>query len=113
MEDGRSRDNSTDFTVRLAYKLTDQLNVYASYATGFKASSWDLSRQSRPPTAILVSGNPVVDPVSRQVLRPTPSSPVATAGLYSINLAPGTRLASPEDVEVYELGVKGTFDRFA
>ncbi|MBX9662805.1 TonB-dependent receptor [Novosphingobium sp.] len=113
VEDGRSRDNSTDFTVRLAYKLTDQLNVYASYATGFKASSWNLSRQSRPPTAILVSGNPVVDPVSRQVLRPTPSSPIATAGLYSINLAPGTRLASPEDVEVYELGVKGTFDRFA
>ncbi len=113
VEDGRSRDNSTDFTVRLAYKLTDQLSIYASYATGFKASSWNLSRQSRPPSAILVPGNPVVDPVTRQVLRATPTSPVTSAGLYSTNLLPGTRLASPEDAEVYELGIKGTFDNFA
>ena len=113
VEDGRSRDNSTDFTVRLAYELTDQLSVFASYATGFKASSWNLSRQSKPPPAILVSGNPVVDPVTRQVLRATPPSPVTSAGLYSINLSPGTRLASPEDAEVYELGIKGAFDSFA
>ncbi|KPF78455.1 hypothetical protein IP88_03750 [alpha proteobacterium AAP81b] len=113
VEDGRSRDHSTDFTVRLAYELSDRLSVYASYATGFKASSWNLSRQSRPPSALLVPGNPVVDPVTRQVLRATPSSPVTSAGLYSTNLAPGTRLASPEDAEVYELGIKGTFDNLA
>lgn len=113
VEDGRSRDNSTDFTIRLAYDLTDQISVYASYATGFKASSWNLSRQSRPTSAVVARGNPVVDPVTRQVLRATPSSPVTGAGLYSINLAPGTRLASPEDAEVYELGIKGTFDNFA
>ncbi len=113
VEDGRSRDNSTDFTARLAYKLTDQLNVYASYATGFKASSWNLSRQSRPPSAILVTGNRVIDPVTQQVLRATPPSPVTSAGLYTTNLAPGTRLAAPEDAEVYELGIKGTFKNFA
>jgi outer membrane receptor protein involved in Fe transport len=113
VEDGRSRDNSTDFSIRLAYDLTDQISVYASYATGFKASSWNLSRQSKPSSEILIPGNPVVDPVTRQVLRATPSSPVTDAGLYSINLAPGTRLASPEDAEVYELGIKGTFDNFA
>jgi outer membrane receptor protein involved in Fe transport len=113
VEDGKSRDNSTDFTIRLAYDLTDQISVYASYATGFKASSWNLSRQSKPPSAILVPGNPVVDPVTRQVLRATPASPVNGAGLYTINLTPGTRLASPEDAEVYELGIKGTFDNFA
>lgn len=113
VEDGRSRDDSFDFTARLAYELTDQISVYASYATGFKASSWNLSRQSRPTSGILVPGNPVVDPVTRQVLRATPSSPVTAAGLYSINLVPGTRLASPEDAEVYELGIKGTFDTFA
>lgn len=113
VEDGRSRDDSTDFTVRLAYDLTDQLSVYASYATGFKASSWNLSRQSKAPSPILVPGNPVVDPVTRQVLRATPPSPVASAGLYSINLTPGMRLASPEDAEVFELGIKGTFDSFA
>lgn len=113
VEDGRSRDNSTDFTARLAYKLTDQLSVYASYATGFKASSWNLSRQSKPTSAILVPGNPVVDPVTRQVLRATPPSPITSAGLYSTNLTPGTRIASPEDAEVYELGIKGTFNSFA
>lgn len=113
VEDGRSRDNSTDFTLRLAYELTDRISIYASYATGFKASSWNLSRQSRPTAAILVPGNPVVDPVTRQVLRATPASPVAGAGLYSTNLLPGTRLASPENAEVYELGIKGTFDNFA
>lgn len=113
VEDGHSRDDSTDFNLRLAYDLTDQLSVYASYATGFKASSWDLSRQSKPTSAILVPGNPVVDPVTGQVLRATPSSTVTNAGLYSTNLTPGTRLASPEDTEVYELGIKGTFDTFA
>lgn len=113
VEDGRSRDNSTDFNVRLAYELTDQLSIYASYATGFKASSWNLSRQSRPSSAILVPGNPVIDPVTRQVVRATPTSPVTSAGLYSTNLVPGTRLASPEDAEVYEVGIKGTFDNFA
>lgn len=113
VEDGRSNDDSTDFTLRLTYEVTDQISVYASYATGFKASSWNLSRQSRPPAAILVPGNPVVDPVTRQVLRATPASPIAGAGLYSTNLLPGTRLASPEDAEVYEFGIKGTFDSFA
>ncbi len=113
VEDGRSNDHSTDFTVRLAYDVSDQISVYASYATGFKATSWNLSRQSRPPAAVLVAGNPVVDPVTRQVLRATPASPVTNAGLYATNLSPGTRLASPEDAEVYELGVKGRFDSFA
>jgi outer membrane receptor protein involved in Fe transport len=113
LEDGKSRDNSTDFTARLAYELTDQISVYVSYATGFKATSWNLSRQSKPPSTILVPGNPVVDPVTRQVLRATPASPVNSAGLYSINMKPGARLASPEDAEVYELGIKGAFDNFA
>ena len=113
VEDGRSSDSSTDFTVRLAYALTDEINVYASYATGFKATSWNLSRQSRPASTIFIPGNPVVDPVTRQLLRATPSSPVTGAGLYSTNLGAGTRFASPEDAEVYELGIKGNFDRFA
>jgi outer membrane receptor protein involved in Fe transport len=113
VEDGTSRDNSTDFTARLAYELTDQISVYVSYATGFKATSWNLSRQSRPPSTILVAGNPVVDPVTRQVLRATPASPVNSAGLYAVNMKPGARLAAPEDAEVYELGIKGTFDNFA
>lgn len=110
VEDGTSRDNSTDFTARLAYEVTDNINVYLSYSTGFKASSWNLSRQSRPSTTDFVPGNRVVDPVTRQVLFATPSSPVADAGLSLVNLASGTRLAGPERAEVYEIGLKASFD---
>ncbi|MEL7218781.1 MAG: TonB-dependent receptor, partial [Pseudomonadota bacterium] len=81
VEDGRTRDDSTDFTFRLAYDVTDDINVYASYATGFKASSWNLSRQSRPFASDFTAGNRVVDPVTMQVLQATPSSPITDAGL--------------------------------
>ena len=113
VEDGQTRDDSTDFTFRLAYDLTDRVNVYASYATGFKASSWNLSRQSRPFSSDFAPGNPVADPVTMQLLQATPSSPITDAGLNFINLNSGTRFAGPEDAEVIELGVKGQFDTFA
>ena len=38
VEDGSTDDDDTTWTVRLAYDLTDDMNVYASAATGFKAS---------------------------------------------------------------------------
>lgn len=113
IEDGHSNDSSTDFVARLAYDVTDNLNVYVSYATGFKASSWNLSRQSRPFAADFTRGNRVVDPVTQQVLRATPASPITNAGLATVNLSAGSRFAEPEDAEVYELGIKGQFDRFA
>ena len=41
-------DDELTYTLKLAYELTDNLNVYASYATGYKASSFNLSRDSTP-----------------------------------------------------------------
>lgn len=47
-ENGRTADNKLTYTARLAYDINDRLNMYLSYATGFKASSVNLSRDSRP-----------------------------------------------------------------
>lgn len=113
VEDGLSNDNSTDFTARLAYDVTDNINVYASYATGFKATSWNLSRQSRPFAGDYTAGNPVFDRFTQRPVFVTPSSPITDAGLNSVNLSPGTRFAGPEDAEVYELGIKAAFDTFS
>lgn len=113
VEDGQSNDSDTTYTLRLAYDVTDNINVYGTYATGFKASSWNLQRQSAPSSSVLTPGNPVVDPVTRRPVFVTPSSPIADAGLYTINLGTGTRLASPEFAEVFELGLKAQFDKLA
>lgn len=104
VEDGSSKDDATTYTLRLAYDLTDNINVYGSYATGFKATSWNLSRDSRPFDSDFIAGSPVTNP---------PSSPIRDAGLAVNNLTAGTRFAGPEDSEVFEIGIKGAFDNFA
>lgn len=49
-ENGQSSDDKVTWTLRGAYDLTDNVNVYATAATGFKATSWSLGRDSRPGT---------------------------------------------------------------
>lgn len=93
-EDGESDDSNTDYTVRLAYELGDNMNAYASWATGFKSTSWNLSRDSRPTTAELAG--------------------VTVAGLpLPNNLVTGTRFAAPEEAEVFEIGLKGQYETFS
>ncbi len=104
VEDGSSSDNATTHTLRVAYDLTDNINVYGSWATGFKATSWNLSRDSRPFASDFIAGSSVTSP---------PSSPIRDAGLAVPNLTSGTRFAGPEDSEVFEIGVKGAFSTFA
>ena len=106
VEDGHSEDTDTTYTLRLAYDLSENVNVYGSYATGFKATSWNLSRDSRPSSAIFIPGSPASDP-------PPPSSPIRDAGLAVNNLTTGTRLAGPEESEVLEIGLKASFDKIA
>ena len=89
VEDGKTRDNDFSYTARLAYDLTDDVNVYVSYATGFKASSVNLSRDSRPDSADRAA--------------------IIAAGLSRNNLVYGSRFAGPEDSRVIEAGLKGTF----
>lgn len=106
VEDGHSEDSDTTYTLRLSYDISDNLNVYGSYATGFKATSWNLSRDSRPPASIFIPGSIASDPA------PAPS-PIRDAGLAVNNLTAGTRLAGPEESEVFEIGLKASFDRLA
>lgn len=86
VEPGRTRDDKFTYIVRVAFDLTDDINVYASYATGFKASSINLSRDSRP----LVS--------DREAL--------IARGLTVVNQTYGSRFAGPESSTVYEIGLK-------
>jgi len=90
VEDGKTNDGDFSYSVRAAYELTDTVNVYATYATGFKASSVNLSRDSRP----LASDLPAI----------------ISGGLATPNLASGSRFADPEESTVYEFGLKGQWD---
>jgi len=91
VEDGNTDDSDTTYTLRLAYDLSDSINVYASTSTGFKASSWNLSRDSSPFENDIAA--------------------LAASSLTVPNLVAGTRFASPEEATVYELGLKASFER--
>ncbi len=90
---GESSDSKATYTLRLAYDISDAVKVYGGVSTGFKATSWNLSRDSRPfPNA---TGD---------------RSPLGTRanpyyGRY------GTRYAGPEESTVMELGLKAKWDR--
>ncbi|MEP1142717.1 MAG: TonB-dependent receptor [Henriciella sp.] len=122
VEDGSISADDLTYSLRLAYDLTDNVNVYGSYATGFKSNSFNLSRDSRPfaanftpsidPATSQAVGT-VVDPITGQAVRTGPSSPLADAGLAQANLITGTRFAEPEEAKVFEIGVKGAWDGFA
>ena len=90
VEDGKTDDGDFSYSVRAAYELTDTVNIYATYATGFKASSVNLSRDSRPLASDLAA--------------------ITAAGLRTPNLATGSRFAAPEESTVYEFGLKGQWD---
>jgi len=90
VEPGTSKDDATTWTARLAYDLSDHLNAYVSAGTGFKATSWNLSRDSLPFASDIQA--------------------ITDAGLAVPNMAAGTRYAGPEDSTVYELGLKGHYD---
>jgi iron complex outermembrane receptor protein len=92
VEDGMSKDDQTTWTARFSYDITDAINAYVSAGTGFKATSWNLSRDSRPFAADIPA--------------------LEAAGLTVPNLVPGTRYAGPEDSTLYEIGLKGAFDNW-
>ena len=89
VEPGRTHDDKFTYTVRLAYDLNEQLNIYASYATGFKASSINLSRDSRPTFDDRLA--------------------LISQGLAVNNLTYGSRFAGPENARVIEGGIKANF----
>lgn len=105
VEDGRTSDDDWSYTLRVAYDVSDQINAYVSYATGFKASSVNLSRDSRPSFGDYIPG-----PFGSQIL--APSSPILNAGLAVPNLGTGSRFAEPEEATVWEVGIKAQFEGF-
>jgi len=90
VENGNTKDDDTTWTVRLAFELTDNVNAYVSAGTGFKATSWNLSRDSRP--------------------FPQDQAAIEAAGLTVPNLIYTTRYAAPEYSTVYEIGLKARWD---
>ena len=107
VEDGRTRDDKLTYTIRGAYEVNDNFNVYGSYATGFKASSFNLTRDSRPFVADI------------SALQAAGLLPNNFSGVDANNVAfpngrnVGTRFALPEDIEVFEIGLKSRFENGA
>lgn len=93
VETGTTDDDNFSYTVRLAYDLSSDINIYASYATGFKASSFNLSRDGRP--------------------RAEDIAAIRAAGLAPNNLTSGSRFAGPEESTVFELGLKGDWGDYS
>jgi len=93
LESGKVSDGHLSYTARLAFEMNDHLNAYLSYATGYKAASVNLSRDSRPTAADLatINGN------------------ATYSTLRLANLTSGSRYAGPENSTVYELGLKGNW----
>lgn len=97
IEGNKTRDDQFTYTIRGAYDATDNINVYASLSTGFKASTWNLSRDSRPLGTL-------TDPTSD-------CGQVFAGRTTATNVSCGSRFAGPEESTVYEIGVKAKLDR--
>lgn len=108
VENGKTKDNDLAYTIRLSWEASNNISVYATYATGFKASSFNLSTDSRPFASDFIPGSPFGSPAPA-------ASPIRTALGANLpnNLTTGTRFAEPEEATVYEVGVKGNFEGFA
>ena len=91
-QDGITNDDNIDYTFKLSYSLNDTTSVYGGVSTGFKASAWNISRNSLPDateTAALAAAGTPVGP----------------------NTGLGRRYADPEESEVVELGAKFYFQQ--
>jgi outer membrane receptor protein involved in Fe transport len=86
-QSGQSSDDNIDYTAKLTYMLNDDVSFYGGVSTGFKSSAWNLSTNSLPDlaerAALAAAGTPVAE-----------------------NTGIGQRYASPEEAEVFELGMK-------
>ena len=89
VEDGKRSDSNVSWTARASYDLTRTINLYAGVATGFKASSINLSRDGRPSLADRAAIN--------------------AAGIAQPNQTYGSRFAEPEKATVYEAGMKANW----
>lgn len=86
-QDGKSNDDNLDFTFKLSYLINDFTSIYGGVSTGYKATAWNISRDSLPDSIEIAA--------------------LATAGTpVGPNTGVGRRYADPEESEVIELGAK-------
>jgi outer membrane receptor protein involved in Fe transport len=101
-----SDDSKTTYTARLSFQFNDDIMMYGGVSTGFKATSWNLSRDTKPLEPAGGARSPLGGfPNIYDANFGTPSSPLFRR--Y------GTRLAGPEESTVYEIGFKGKWQRTA
>jgi iron complex outermembrane receptor protein len=93
VEDGKSSDDDLTWSLRLAYELNENINLFGTASTGFKATSWNLSRDGKPFDFDAVA--------------------LGTSGLTRGDQKYGTRFAGPEESTVYEIGMKSRFEKGA
>ena len=86
-QDGKSTDDNVDYTFKLLYSVNEAISVYGGISTGFKASAWNISRNS----------DADANELAGLIAAGTPPSP---------NRSVGRRYAGPEEAEVIELGAK-------
>ena len=113
LEPGRTSDGNVSWTARATFDLTNRLKLYANASTGFKASSVNLGRNSRPPAALSAALSTLGYP-AYQTLVPTylpagavAACPTGTCTIYSAGY--GGRSAGPEKSTNYEVGLKGNW----
>jgi len=86
-QDGKTNDDNIDYTARLSFALNDTTSLYGGVSTGYKASAWNISRDSLPDA----------EEKAGLIAAGTPAHP---------NQGIGQRYATPEEAEVFELGAK-------
>ena len=86
-QDGKSDDSNYDYSAKLSYALNDGVTIYGGVATGYKATAWNLSRDSAPDQAEL-------------------DGLLAAGYVLPNNFIMTRRYADPEESTVFELGAK-------
>ena len=135
-EDTNVVDDDVSFTVRGAYDVSDNINVYASYSTGFKASSVNVSRNSGPLLTDFLdeNGRPIAAgfavlpenisvrllptdafPAGQLIDNDTLDSDIPADGVANLVTARnfGSRFASPEETTNIEIGLKASYEDFS
>ncbi|MEM1380861.1 MAG: TonB-dependent receptor [Pseudomonadota bacterium] len=112
VEDGKSSDSDVPYTLRASFDATDRTNIYLSYATGFKASSWNLTPDTRPfasdINALVAAGEIAADGANGAGSVVPTGLALELAGIP--NQYSGTRLANAETTKTLEFGLKTRFE---
>ncbi len=105
VENGRTEDTDWPYTVRLAFDATDRTNVYASFSRGFKASSWNLTPDTRPASADIAALRASGELAADNAL----GLPTVVNTAEALGVAGNQRFARPEITETFEIGFKTRF----